>query len=165
MTDQQTDPQPLSFAEFLADRREHDRAVAAYVEGDLGHEPPLGNSAAKLVADKLAGEDEVQRIEPADAEEAGINKDVGAVLLALPRDPADEHWRPVQRRLLSRVPSGVSIVVLVDTNAVPWFCKDLADVRVVADGIDDEIEVYRVQLDHMSGEVYYRRFTEVELTK
>jgi len=152
-----------SFAEFVDERQATNRTIGVYVEGDLENDPPLGNAAAARVAHKLVSDDEeVLIIDPESAADDEVPENVGCVRITLPTNPDESEWRPVMRRLLSRVPSDVHIVVLVDTDDVPWFCKELGDVRVVATGIDDPVEFYRVRLNPYSGEVYYHEIRGFE---
>lgn len=147
---------PETFDDFVAQRHAEDRTVAVYVEGDLDNDPPLGNAAATRVARRLAVEKDIQRVDPEMAADEGGGEDVGCVLVRLPKNPADEEWRALMRRALSRVPRHIDIVTLVDGDDVPHFCKDLYDIRVVAAEIDESVEFYRPMYNAYSGEVHYR---------
>lgn len=148
---------PETFDDFVAQRHAEDRTVAVYVEGDLDNDPPLGNAAATRVASRLAGDKEVLRVKPEMAAGDGGGEDVGCILVELPEDPADEEWRALMRRALSRVPRHIDLVTLVDSDAVPYFCRDLYDIRVVATEIDATVEFYRPMYNPYSGEVHYRQ--------
>lgn len=145
-----------SFAQFVKRRQSENREIAAYVVGNLDNDPPLGNAAATRVAHLMAGDDEVLRIDPREAGNSDVPDDVGAVQITLPKDSVEEQWRTVMRRMLSRVPSRIDIVVLVDEDDVPWFCRELAEVRVTATEIDDVLQFHRVKFNPYSGDVYYQ---------
>jgi len=155
---EQTQPKTQSFAEYVERMHDKDRSVAVFVEGELSPDPQRGNAAATRIAHFLCSEgEEPIRMEPGNVTEREQQEpeDIGAVQVRLLPGSKREQWTPVQQRLLSRMPRDTDIVVLVDTHEVPWFLKDLGDVRVVADSIDDPLEFYRVKLDHYSGDVYF----------
>lgn len=156
MTEQQEQTESESFAEFVEHRHSDNREIAAYVVGDLDNEPPLGNAAAVRISHLMAGGGEILHIGPREADDNTVPDDVDVVRVTLPKEPVEEQWRAVMRRMLSRVPSGVDIVVLVDQDEIPWFCKELADVRVKVTGIDDPLQFHRVEFNPYSGDVYYR---------
>jgi hypothetical protein len=153
-----------SFAAFVQQRHDTDRSVVVFVEGNFRRDPKLGNAAATWIADYLAGDDDVVRMEPGNVTEKERQDPdtVGAIQVTLLPDCGPEDWQPVQQRLLSRVPSDTDVIVLVDTHEVPWFLNELADVRVVADEIDSELEYYRVKLDPYKGDVYYREMEPLQ---
>lgn len=146
-----------SFAEYAAQRHQERKSVAVFVEGDFGQDPPLGNSAMARVAHFLAGEDDVVAMEPGkvtDESEQSVDN-LGAIQVTLKPRATESEWRPVQRRLLSRVPRDTDVVVLVDTSEVPWFMNELCDVRVVPNSEGGELTFYRVHLNPYEGDVYY----------
>jgi len=148
-----------SFAEYVEQMHDDKRSVAVFVEGDLAHEPPLGNAAAARIAHFLCeDEKDVCRMKPGEVtnEDQQDPESVGAIRVTLERGCDRDDWMPVQQRLMSRVPRHVDVVVLVDANEVPWFCNELCNVRVVADGIDEELEFYRVKFNPYEGETFYR---------
>lgn len=155
---EQTDSKTQCFAEYVDRMHDKDRSVAVFVEGELSPDPQRGNAAATRIAHFLCAEgEEPIRMEPGNVSdrEQQEPEGVGAVQVRLLPGSERKTWKPVQRRLLSRVPRDTDIVVLVDTYEVPWFLKELCDVRVVADTIDDPLGFYRVKMDHYSGDVYY----------
>ena len=152
---------PTSFESFVEHRHATNREVAVYVEADYSTDPPRGDAVAMRTAQELTDEDEeILRIDPESAMDDDVPENTGVVVITLPADPSDDEWRTVMRRLLSRVPGEVDIVVLVDREEVPHFCEELADVRVVVVGGGDPAGVYRVKLHPFSGEVYYREFED-----
>jgi len=157
MTETVTEESTQSFTEYADHRQASNRSVAVYVEGVLNNDPPLGNAGAMRIAHYLAGDKDVLRMQPGEVtnEDGQQPESVGAVVVRLLPNSSKDEWQPVQRRLLSRVPQDTDIVVLVDHSEIPWFCKELCDVRVVVDGIDKTLQFYRVKLNPYSGDVYY----------
>jgi len=153
-----------SFADFVAQRHEKDRTVAVYVEGDLPGSPPSGNAVAAHIASYLSGDGKRLKIEPENAnEQRGESDAIGAIHTTLSANAPTSQWQPVQMRLLSRVPSDTDIVILVDKTDVPRFCRDLADVRVCLNGVDETPGFYRVKVDAWSGETFYERMQPLRL--
>jgi len=147
-----------SFAEYIRRNQNKNRSTAVYVEGDLRTEPPTGRGTAKAVADKLNNDSrEIVRMAPGDVTEEDRQQpdSVGTILVTLGPDTAKDTWTLVQQRLLSRVPRDTDVVVLVDSDDVPWFVKQLCDVRVVPNGPGGETRSYRVKMNAWDGDVYY----------
>lgn len=157
-----TDQSTQSFTEYADAMHDKDRSVAVFVEGNFRRDPQRGNAAATRIAHYLCDdEEEVLKIAPGEATDTETQKpdDLGAIQVRLLPTTDKEDWLPVQQRLLSRVPRDTDIVILVDGEDVPWFAKDLCDVRVVAGAMDSPLEFYRVKLDHWAGDVYYHEMT------
>jgi len=147
-----------SFTDVVDARQDKGLETAVYVEGDLQTDPPRGQTAATRIAHFLCGENEsVHTAAPGKANSDDPPDDCAAIQITLPTDPADEQWQAVQMRLLSRVPSDIDIVLLVDQDDVPWFCRELADVCVVA--VNDGLEFYRVKFNPYSGDTFYQELT------
>jgi len=158
MPPKQTDEIAEPFTQYVDRMHDKGRSVAVFVEGDLAHDPPLGNAAATRIAHLLTDDSEtVLRMEPGNVTDETMQQpdEIGAIQTRLLPTSDREEWAPLQQRLLSRVPRETDVVALVDSTEVPWFCKDLCDVRVVADEIDAPMAFYRVKLDHYTGDVYY----------
>jgi len=156
------DTEHKSLVSYIDAMHEQEREVVVYVEGDLKNEPPLGNAAAVRVAHLLCDDSEkVERLHPEQANETEYSDDIGAVQIELPLEPIDEQWREVQARMLSRVPRQTDVVLLVDQDEVPWYCRELADIRIVATGIDKPLECYRVKFNPYSGDTYYHELPTI----
>jgi hypothetical protein len=159
MSPKNADAAEQSFAEWAAERHETYRDVAVYVEGDLTHDPPLGNAAATRVAHLLTDEgEEVLEIDAETAADKDVPDAVTTVQITIPPNPDEDEWRPVFERLVSRVPDRADFVVLVDADDVPYFCTEWCDARVVATGIDDPLRFYRIRRNPYSGELYQTPF-------
>jgi len=156
-----TEQAPETFSEYINRRKsgEYSRSIAVYVEGELTTEPPTGISTAKEVANRLnTDSQDLVRMKPGEVtdESAQQPADVGTILVTVGPDTARESWHEVQVRLLSRVPRDTDIVVVVDTNNVPWFVKELCDIRIVDTEPDQPTKCYQVKVKPWDGDVFYQ---------
>jgi len=148
-----------SVSELIERRHEKGQSIGAFVEGDLAHEPPLGNAAAMRLAHLLDDADEgVARVDPDNISD-DYPDDPGVIVTELPENPPQQDWEAVMKRIISRYPNATDIVVLVDYRDVPAFCERLCYLRLVATEIDAPINAYRVEENPYEGEVYYREIT------
>lgn len=151
-----------SLVELINRRQSEGRETTVYVEGDLANDPPLGNAAATRIAHLLAGDDEgVLRIEPEESTNHDEPETVGCIQITMPKDPEEEQFARVRTRLATLVPEGTDVVVLVDSDDVPWFFRNHASVRVVATGIDNPVECYKVLWNPYDGEVFYQELSGI----
>jgi len=142
-------------SKLIEKRHNRGMEVTVYVEGDLNKSPPVGNAAAMRIAHLLDDtEDGIARVDPENTKE-NHPENPGVVVTTLPENPPQDQWESVMRRLLSRTPSKTDVVVLVDQTDVPAFCERLCELRLVATGIDDTINAYRVRENPYEGETYF----------